>query len=260
MSEPTVAGRRWEDLPPFTGEIAPDDQVLVVSATGGAKSTLIASLTLDVASLVVIDSKGRLTLPRARVAQLPEFDPKAPDRYDAALRDALAWQRSPRQSGWDRLRGVAAQHPTDRVILRPAATDVDDPAPHDRIFRAIMRYRPDTLVWVDEITGTGATSHVAPRHLRALSSRGRTQGTGLITDTQAPYGLTPGILRRNARILIVGVIEPEDVRDVHRREVEIALSIPPKSGRFMVWVAGDRDSPYRLYVPIPPALQHWEAP
>ena len=256
----TTEARSWEQLPPFREAIAPDDQVLVVAATGGAKSTLIATLTLDVPSLVAIDSKGRLTLPRARVVQLPEYDPKAPERYDAALREALAWQTGQRQSLADRLRGIPREHPTDRVILRPAHTDVDDPAPHDRIFRAVMRYRPDTLVWVDEITGTGATAHTTPRHLRALSSRGRTQGTGLLTASQAPFGLTPGILRRNARVLILGTIEPEDAKDVHRRDVDVALAIRPKTGRFVVWVSGDPDSPYRLYLPIPPELRRWEAP
>ena len=158
--------RPWAELPPFVDEIAPDDQVLVVAATGGAKSTLIASLTLDVASLVAIDSKGRLTLPRARIVNLPEYSAKGPEAYDAALRDALAWQKGRRRSTWERVRGIAVREPSDRVILRVAPVDVDDPAPHDRIFRAIMRYRPETLVWIDEITGTGATAQAAPELLR----------------------------------------------------------------------------------------------
>src|ERR1035437_2101507 len=55
----------WAELPEWSGPIDSTDQVLCVASTGGAKSTLLATITLDVSSLVVIDDKGAMALPRA---------------------------------------------------------------------------------------------------------------------------------------------------------------------------------------------------
>lgn len=260
MPEPAAT---WESLPAFDpGAIAADDQVLIIAATGGAKSTLTATLTLDTPSLVAIDAKGTLTLPHARIAELPPF---ASPAFARALADAIAWRGQERERRVHLLARIfhppaPGERPTNRVILRVAPDDVDDPGPHDVIFRALYRARPATLVWIDEITGTGATPQRVPRHLRAVSARGRTRGIGLWTSTQAPYGLVPGILRRNARVTIVGPITPEDAREMRLPAIDLALGIEPKSGRFMVYVAGDPGSPYRLFVPIPAVLKHWRAP
>ena len=55
------------------------------------------------------------------------------------------------------------------------------------------------------------------------------------------------------------MIDEEDARDIPRRHIELAVSIPRKSGRFIVYKAGERD-PYRLYMPIPDILAGWKAP
>ena len=233
----------WDDLPAFTGTIDGTDQVVCVAGTGGAKSTLVATLTLPVGSLVAIDDKGALHLPRAREIELPKYDRENPDAYLGAVTRSLAWRD-----------GAMA----NRVILRPHALDVDDFDAHDLIFRAIYT-RGETFLWIDEITATGATAQRAQPWLRALSSRGRTRGIGMVTCTQSPFGIMPPILRRNATYLILGSVDPQDVRDLNREGADIATTIPRKTGRFVVWTAGDRQ-PFRLYLPIPPALAGWRAP
>src|ERR1700690_1663936 len=65
----------WRALRPFTRSIAAEDQVLLIAATGGAKSTPAAIETLGVGSLVAIDGKDSLYLPNATVYDLP----KAPE-------------------------------------------------------------------------------------------------------------------------------------------------------------------------------------
>lgn len=239
-------GDAWSRLRPWTEPIDATDQVVLIAGTGGAKSTLAATMTLPVASLVAIDDKGALELPHARVVDLPRLDPKATERYELALREALAWRKGT---------GVAAGN---RVILRPHALDVDDPIAHDAIFGAIFA-RGETLVWIDEITATGATAQRVPPYLRALSARGRTRGIGLWTLSQSPFGLLPPIIRRNATYTILGSLDPADVSDLRRPGAELAAAIPRKSGRFILYRAGEAD-PFRLYLPIPPQLRTWRAP
>jgi hypothetical protein len=240
---PTDSGRSWKSLPAFDGQIAGNEHVLLVAATGGSKSTLAATLTLPVASLVAIDEKAALKLPRARTVELP---PHGTPEFERALRSALAWQD-------DRRAGV-----TNRVILRPNVLDVDGFEAHDAIFRAVYE-RKYTILWIDEITATGATPARVQPWLRGLVSRGRTRGIGVWTCTQAPFGLTPGIVRRNASYLILGPLDPDDTKDINRPAVDIATRIPLYSGQFILYHAGERE-PYRLFVPIPPALAGWRAP
>ena len=246
---PEDPARTWAKLAPFRATIDASDQVLVVAATGGSKSTLVASLTLPVDSLIAIDEKAQLTLPRARVVELPARAPMEraePGSYLEHVRRAIAWSKA----GQDR--------PSHRIVLRPDVLDVDEYAAHDDIFHAIYD-RGHTITWIDEISATGASAFRIMPWLKGISARGRTRGLGLWTCTQAPVGLTPGILRRNARFLILGPLDPEDAAAIHRERVEIATTIPPKTGRFIVYVSGERE-PYRLYVPIPPALRGWSAP
>jgi hypothetical protein len=244
----------WRNLRPFARQIDASDQVLLIAATGGAKSTLAATETLNVGSLVAIDGKDSLYLPNATVYELP----KAPDwpkssqmnsdpgvgAYDRAIAAALAW-RDGRNA--------------NRVILRPHVEDIEDFWAFDRMYKAIYT-RGHTLVWIDEITSTGATPQRSQPYLRAITARGRTREIGLWTLSQAPFGLVPGILRRNATYTILGPIEPQDEAEIRRVGSEIALTIPPKSGRFIVYPAGDVGMPFRLYVPIPNALIGWRAP
>lgn len=240
----------WDSLAEWTEPIEHDAQVIVVAGTKGGKSTLAATMTLDVGSLVAIDAKARLTLPHARIVELPPFDPAADGgghAFRVALRDALAWHDPKRE-------GALA----NRVILRHAVTDVESFEAHDAMFRAVFE-RGATLLWIDEITATGATPQRAQVWLRAVSARGRTRGIGLWTLTQRSYGLTPLILRANAEYTIVGSVNPDDVRDAKLPAIELATTIPRKSGRFLLYRAGERD-PYRLYLPIPPELRRWEAP
>jgi hypothetical protein len=233
----------WEDLPEWPyGPFEDDEQVVVVGATGSGKSTLIATVTLDVDDLVALDAKGSLTLPRARIEELP---PYGSPEWDRVLRDALRWRGGERE--------------TNRVIIRVHPNDLEDPVAHDAIFRAIYETRPGTIVWIDEITAVGASPHKVPRWLRALSARGRTRDIGLWTATQAPFGLLPVILRRNAQVILMGVVEPQDVDDIRRPGAELAATIPPFSGRWIAWYAGD-PQPYRLYIPIPRELQRWSPP
>jgi hypothetical protein len=245
----------WRNLAPFTRQIGAADQVLLIAATGGAKSTLAATETLNVGSLVAIDGKDSLYLPNATVYDLPKA-PEWPARiaqfandpavgaYDRAIATAIAW-REGRYS--------------NRVIIRPHVEDIEDFWAHDRIFRQVYQRR-NTLLWIDEITATGATPHRAQPYLRAISARGRTREIGLWTLTQAPFGLIPAILRRNATFTIFGPIEPQDAGDVRRPGIEIALGIKQKTGRFIVYESGVLGMPDRLYVPIPPALSGWKAP
>lgn len=258
-SAPELPRQSWESLPPFEGEIDAADQVLVIAQKGGAKSTLVASLTLDIPSLVALDDKGSLSLPDAVAYDLPPYAKAAPDDYAEAVDGAIRW----REAGRSGMCGLFSSHSranqSNRVILRVDPADTDDPGPHDIIFRELFRNRQDTLVWIDEISATGASPHVTPRWLRALSARGRTRGTGLWTCTQAAFGLVPGILVRNAGYIIVGPIPATDARDLRRDGAELAAEIAPRTGRFIIWGQGDRQ-PYRLFVPIPPRLQSWEAP
>lgn len=236
----------WHDLPPWTDPFPGDAQVVVVAATGGAKSTMVASLTLGVRSLVALDSKASLTLPQARIVTLPPH--LAGDDENPAFRTALAGA----------LRWRTDRGETNRVVLRVSPVDIDDPDTHDAIFRAIYE-RGETLVWIDEVTGTGATATFTMPWLRALSARGRTRGIGLWSLSQSPYGLLPLILRRNAEFTIYGPMDPDDTKTINRPGIEIATTIPRRSGRFILYLAGERD-PYRLYVPIPPILENWRAP
>ena len=232
----------WRDLPEWTDPIGADEQVLLVAATGGAKSTLAATMTLPVRSLVVVDDKAAMTLPTSRTVELPAFGAADPATYDRALRAALRHR----------------EDVTNRVILRPHVLDVESFEAHDAIFHAVYERRA-TILWIDEITATGATANRCQPWLRGISARGRTRGLGLWTCTQAPFGVTPPILRRNASVMIFGPLDPDDVGDIRRPGIEIAETIPRKSGRFIVYRAGTRD-PYRLYVPIPPQLRGWTAP
>jgi hypothetical protein len=242
MTVARARGGMWERLRPFTDTIEHDDQVLLVAATGGSKSTLVASLTLGVPHLIALDGKAALVLPSARRVELPEYDPKKADGYLAACRKAVALRDD----------GI------NRVVLRPHALDIDGFEAHNLIFRAVYERR-GAILWVDEITATGATANRVQPWLRAISARGRTRAIGLWTCTQAPFGLTPGILRRNAKYIIVGPIDSEDVGDIRREGIEIVETIPRKSGRFIVYTAGQRE-PRRLYVPIPSRLRGWRAP
>lgn len=239
----------WARLRAWTAPIDATDQVIIIAGTGGAKSTLVATMTLPVASLVALDEKGSLELPNARIVELPKYDPDDTTSYDGSLRAALAW-RNPQ--------GKSGVHLGNRVILRPHELDIDDAGAHDRIFRAVFA-RGESLVWIDEITATGATAQRVPPYLRAISARGRTRGLGLWTLSQSPFGLLPPIIRRNATYTILGSLDPADVADLHRPGVELAARIPRKSGRFLLYRAGESE-PYRLFLPIPPALRHWRAP
>ncbi len=235
---------RWQSLRPFEASIPADAQVMLVAATGGAKSTLVATMTLRVPSLVAVDEKGALTLPHARVVELPQYNEDEPERYGDAVRSALRWREEGERG--------------NRVIIRPHVLDIEHFEAHNVIFRAVYERR-HTLLWLDEISATGATAQRSQPWLRALSARGRTRGIGMWTCTQAPFGLTPPVLRRNATYTIVGPLDPQDIKDIPRPGIEIAETIPRKSGRFMVYVAGERE-PYRLYLPIPPILKGWKAP
>lgn len=68
----------WASLRPYAEPIPSDAQVLLVSGTGGAKSTLAATMTLRVPSLVVLDDKAAMTLPHARVVELPPYNADEP--------------------------------------------------------------------------------------------------------------------------------------------------------------------------------------
>ena len=243
-----IPAASWRSLPPFDHDIAGDDQVLLIAATGGAKSTLVATLTLHVPSLIALDEKDALRLPRARIVQLPswaETVTQDADAYRRLVARAIAW----RDEG---------SGESNRVILRPHVLDIDGFEAHNDIFHAVYDRRA-TILWVDEITATGATAQRVQPWLRGISARGRTRHVGLWTCTQAPYGITPTILRRNATYLIFGPIDAEDARDVPREGIDLALTLPRKSGRFIVYKAGERD-PYRLYLPIPDQLAGWKAP
>lgn len=247
MAEPQLAPPppEWEALPEFTGAIEHDAQVVVVAATGGAKSTLVASLTLPVGSLVAIDAKGSLTLPRARLVELPPFKPDAgADGFGGVLDAGLVWQ--------DPARG------SNRIIIRPHVLDIEGFDAHDAIFRALY-LRGTAVVWIDEVTATGASATRAHPWLRALSARGRTRGLGLWTCTQRTWDTVPMILRANASYMIVGPLDPEDAKGMTRRGVGIATRLPRKRGLFLAYVASEPD-PYRLHVPIPAQLARWTAP
>jgi hypothetical protein len=238
---------RWSNLKPFSHVIEASDQVLLVASTGGAKSTLVATLTLPVSSLVALDEKGALRLPRSRLVELPSYDATVtkaePGAYLAHVRKAIAY----RTNG-----------DPNRIVLRPHDLDVDDFDAHDDIFHAVHERR-GSILWIDEISATGASAQRSQRWLRALSARGRTRPVGLWTCTQAPYGMTPPILRRNATYTIFGPLDPDDIAGINRPGIEIAETLPPKTGRFIVYAAGERE-PMRLYVPIPDQLKGWRAP
>ena len=244
-SSPPEAPAAWRSLVPFGSPIDGSDQVLLIASTGGAKSTLAATLTLHTPSLVAIDEKARLTLPGATVVELPRYDhdDSGGSAFRSALQTALRWR--PDDEG-------------NRIILRPYVLDIEDFDAHNDMYQAVY-LRGHTLLWLDEITATGATAQRSQPWLRAISARGRTRGLGLLTLTQAPFGLTPAILRRNATYIIFGPIDPQDLDGINRERIEIAAELPRKSGLFLVYRAGERD-PYRLPLPIPPALTHWEAP
>lgn len=243
-----VSTARWSSLPPFDHTIEGSDQVLLIAATGGAKSTLVASLTLRVPSLVALDEKDALRLPHARIVALPDYrettERGGPNAYYEFVKRAIAYRDE---------RGE-----TNRVILRPHVRDIDGFEAHDDIFRAVYDRRA-VILWVDEITATGATSQRVQPWLKGISARGRTRHVGLWTCTQAPYGATPTILRRNATYIIFGPIDSEDAPDIKRVGIDIATTLPRKRGMFIVYKAGERD-PYRLYVPIPDQLAGWKAP
>lgn len=245
---PTEPPAEWSALPDFATRLplAASDQLLIIAGTGGAKSTLAATLTLGVPSLVAIDEKSRLTLPRARIHDLPPYsrdDEDGGGDFRAVLADALRW-RPPEQG--------------NRVILRPYILDIEDFDVHNAIYRAIY-LRGHTLTWIDEITATGATPQRSQPWLRAISARGRTRELGLMTLTQAPFGLAPSILRRNATYVVFGPIDPDDISDMRRDAVEIATRLPLKSGYFIVYPKGEREV-YRLRLPIPAGLRGWDAP
>ena len=248
QTRPTEPPPEWSALPDFAERLPllASDQVLLIAGTGGAKSTLAATLTLRVPSLVAIDEKSRLTLPGATVHELPPFDhddDAGGSAFRQALTDALRW-RPPEQG--------------NRVILRPYVLDIEDFAVHDAIYQAVY-LRGHTLLWIDEITATGATAQRSQPWLRAISARGRTRELGLITLTQAPFGLTPSILRRNAAYVIFGPIDPDDTGDLRRESIELATRLPLKAGYFIVYPKGER-TVYRLRLPIPAGLRTWEAP
>ena len=239
----------WNRLPPFEGTINGDEQVLLIAATGGAKSTLAASMTLGVASLVAIDEKAALKLPRSRTIELPQYrdgEGKPSAEFTHALGVGLRWRDDRRGTEYN------------RVIVRPHVLDIDDFDAHDAIFRAVYQRR-HTIVWIDEITATGATAQRVQPWLRAITARGRTRGLGLWTCSQAPFGITPPILRRNAHYLILGPLDPDDTKDINRPGVAITTELPRNRGRFILYHAGERD-PYRLYIPIPEALRGWSPP
>lgn len=247
----------WESLPEWAGEIDPSDQVLFIAMTGGAKSTLAATLTLPVPSLIAVDDKGRLTLPRALVFDLPAYKDDA--QYRDAVASAIRWRDG---AGTSLGRFFSDDAATNRIILRVAPDDQDNAKVHNLIFRGIFLERPDTIVWIDEITATGATPQSSPVFLRSMSARGRTNGIGLWTLTQAPYGMLPGFIKRNATITIVGPVSRGDAREMLADgfdHADIAADLPTKQGKFIVRIQGDRQT-YRLYLPIPPQLKGWTAP
>lgn len=245
VNEPGKAPAAWRSLPAFRGRLDGSDQMLIIAGTGGSKSTLAATLTLRASSLVVIDEKARLVLPGATVHELPRYDRDAEGgmAFRAALADALRWR--PAEEG-------------NRVILRPHVLDIESFDLHDAIYEAVYM-RGHTMLWIDEITATGATPARSQPWLRALSARGRTRGIGIVTLTQAPFGLTPAILRRNATYVVFGPIDPEDVGDLRRSGIDLATELPLRSGLFLVYPKGDR-TVYRLHLPIPPELRGWESP
>lgn len=248
QQRPTEPPAEWSALPDFATRLPLDGaaQVLIIAGTNGAKSTLAATLTLRVPSLVAIDEKSRLTLPGARVVELPPYDHEGEDggpAFREALADALRWR--PADEG-------------NRVILRPYVLDIEDFEVHDAIYRAVY-LRGHTILWIDEITATGASPQRSQPWLRAYSARGRTRGLGLLTLTQAPKGLTPAILRRNATAIIVGPIDPDDTDGLNREAIDIATRLPLRSGYFIVYPKGEREV-YRLRLPIPAGLRSWEAP
>lgn len=250
--------RTWADLPRWTEPFRGTDQVLLIAGTGGAKSTLVATVTLPVTSLIALDEKASLALPNARIVDLP-FVPRVRDGGERVFpADFLRTLDT----------NLALREGADnRVIVRPHPRNLQDADVHDAIFRVAF-HRGDTVVWVDEITATGASANTIPPWYMACSARGRTRGIGLWSCSQSPFGLVPLILRRNAHYVIFGSLEPGDIENVHRPHIEIAATIPrsddpstPPSerGRFLLYKAGYRD-PWALQLPIPPALRGWSAP
>lgn len=217
----------------------PNDQIFVVAGTGGGKSTLLATLTLDLPRLVAIDGKGSLTLPGAEVIELPQFGSQG---FDSALERAFRWRN----------------HGKMRVILRPHPLDTQNLACHDVIFAALYDQGP-VFVWIDEISATGATASRCPPWLLALSARGRTRGIGIATCTQSAFAMTPLILRRNARFTLIGCSDAQDLAGIKREGIEAAAEIAPKSGTFLLYEQGVIP-PKVLRFDIPPALKGWQAP
>ena len=220
------------------------DQVLIFAATGGTKSTLVATLTLGVDRLVAIDGKGSLTLPGGRTVQLPAFGEGkvANPAFLSALHDAL------------RVRPVGQ----NRLVLRVAPEDIEELAPHDAIFRAIFE-QGNRLVWLDEVSATGATANICPRWLKAISARGRTKGLGIITCSQQPFAQCPMTLRRNANFTLFGPTEVQDLEKINRKDIDCVAEIAPYSGVFVVYKTGT-PQPSRLHFTVPASLANWQAP
>jgi hypothetical protein len=227
---------KYESLPKMKElKIESGNQIILIASTGGSKSTLVASLVVNAASLIAIDSKGELEFPNTLVVDLPSID----DKDFIRVLDRAIFENA-------------------RVIIRPHILDLETIDVYDQIFFRIYA-RENVVVWIDEIGAIAKTSTVFPKWLAGCSNRGRTRGITLFSCSQAPYGQLPMCLRRNSTYSIFGVLMPSDVENLPYPDIDATLDIPIKSGKFVIYQTGIQGAK-SLYVPIPKELKEWRAP
>lgn len=142
--------------------IGPQDRTLIVGHTGSGKTTLALRLIAGYRSLVVIDPKWRVTVPRGGVIA---GDPRVFAQW---------WPQRMR-----------------RVVYRPDPRDRDHADVEAVISRVLLYGR--TALYIDEAMELSSVGRILPAYKRAIT-QGRELYVPVISASQRPVGIHNTIL------------------------------------------------------------------
>lgn len=187
----------------------PNDRIIIVSSTGGGKTTLAAYMTLQVQRLAVYDVKRELSwLPNSILVT------------DIAQ---MTYRR--------------------REVFQPPPGMEGNPDLFER-FAAGAYTAKNVMIWLDEAAFVTSPNYLPPT-LKNILIAGRSQGVGCLALSQSGAGLSHPMLWRGAQHVYVGYMNDKAIETLVPylgREVMPATNIEQGTGAFLAFI-GSAKSP-----------------